>query len=44
VVPGDLPPPPFARFGLAVPLALGFVAIGGALARKWEISGHQFKT
>lgn len=43
-VPGILPPPPFARFGLAVPLALGFVAIGGALARKWEISGHQFKT
>ncbi len=43
-VPGALPPPPFARFGLVVPLLLALAAGGGALARKWEISAHQFKT
>ena len=46
-VPGALPPPPFARFGLLVPLLLGFAAIavviGVGLARKREISAHQFK-
>ncbi len=43
-VPGALPPPPFARFGLAVPLLLAVMAIAAALARKWEISTDKLKT